>query len=235
VGSRRALLFDTGMGIGDVKKVTGQLTKLPVAVLNSHTHDDHVGGNWQFETVYGMDTEFTRLNARGSSKDAQAEIGPGEICGSLPQGFDREAYATRPWKITEFKHDGDRIDLGGRVLEIIGTPGHTPDAICLLDREQGLLFTGDTYYPGTIWLYRPETDLDAYGASIRRLAALAPRIKTVLGAHNVPIAPAAVLGELVSGFLAVRGGKVTGVAGSAGKVVYRVDGIGFLMRAGNWE
>src|SRR5271168_251764 len=43
VGTQRALLFDTGMGIGDLKKIVKQLTNLPVAVLNSHTHDDHVG------------------------------------------------------------------------------------------------------------------------------------------------------------------------------------------------
>ncbi len=55
VGEKRALLFDTGMGISDIKKVTAELTKLPIVVLNSHTHDDHVGGNWQFDTIYGMD------------------------------------------------------------------------------------------------------------------------------------------------------------------------------------
>jgi glyoxylase-like metal-dependent hydrolase (beta-lactamase superfamily II) len=60
VGGKRALLFDTGMGISDVKKVVSELTKLPIVVLNSHTHDDHVGGNWQFSTIYGMDTDFTR-------------------------------------------------------------------------------------------------------------------------------------------------------------------------------
>src|SRR5580765_1025336 len=47
VGEKRALLFDTGMGISNIKKVVQELTKLPVIVLNSHTHDDHVGGNWE--------------------------------------------------------------------------------------------------------------------------------------------------------------------------------------------
>ena len=52
--------------------------------------------------------------------------------------------------------------LGDRLLEIIATPGHTPDAIALLDKQNGLLFTGDSFYVGPIWLFRPETDLDAY-------------------------------------------------------------------------
>jgi glyoxylase-like metal-dependent hydrolase (beta-lactamase superfamily II) len=148
VGDRRAVLFDTGMGISDIKKVTAELTRLPIVVLNSHTHNDHVGDNWQFETIYGMDTDFTRKNAQGSREDAQAELAPDQICGQLPKGFDPKTYTTPPWKITAYKHDGDRIDLGGRWLEVIATPGHTPDAISLLDRANGLLFTGDTYYPG---------------------------------------------------------------------------------------
>ncbi len=231
VGQKRALLFDTGMGISDIKKVTEELTKLPVIVLNSHTHDDHVGGNWEFATVYGMDTDFTRKNAQGSREDAQAEITPDQICGSLPKGFDPKAYVTRPWKITAYIHDGDRFDLGGRTLEVIATPGHTPDAISLIDRANGLLFTGDTYYPAPIWLFRPETDLDAYAASIRRLAALAPQIKLVLGAHNIPVASPAVLAQLVAAFDAVRAGKLSPNPDSPGKVLYKVGDTSFLMRA----
>jgi glyoxylase-like metal-dependent hydrolase (beta-lactamase superfamily II) len=235
VGDKRALLFDTGMGIGDLKKVVAELTKLPVIVLNSHTHNDHVGDNWEFSTVYGMDTDFTRQNARGSREDAQAEIGPGQICGALPAGFDSKAYATRPWKIAAYIHDGERFDLGGRTLEVIATPGHTPDAISLLDSANGLLFTGDTYYPAPIWLFRPETDLDAYAVSIRRLAALAAQIKLVLGAHNVPVASPTVLPRLVAAFDAVRAGKLepTPAPDSPGKVIDKVDGFSFLMRAPN--
>jgi glyoxylase-like metal-dependent hydrolase (beta-lactamase superfamily II) len=228
LGRERALLFDTGMGIGDLRALIAKLTTLPVVVMNSHTHDDHVGNNWQFDTVYGMDTGFTRESAKGSKADAQAEIAPGEVCGKLPVGFDRAAYATRPWKIAKWMHDGDRIELGGRTLGIIATPGHTPDAICLFDRANGLLFTGDTYYPGTIWLYRPETDLVAYGKSVRRMAAL---VRLVLGAHNVPVADPSVLGELASAFEKVQRHEVTGKAAGPGKVIYSVGRISFLMKA----
>jgi glyoxylase-like metal-dependent hydrolase (beta-lactamase superfamily II) len=231
VGEKRALLFDTGMGISDIKKVTAELTKLPILVLNSHTHDDHVGGNWQFPDVYGMDTDFTRKNALGSQEDAQAEVTPDQICGTIPAGFDPKTYVTRPWKITAVILDGDRLDLGGRKLEVLATPGHTPDAISLIDRANGLLFPGDTYYPAPIWLFRPETDLAAYAASIRRLAALAPQVKLVLGAHNIPVASPTVLGQLVSAFDKVQSGKVPAVPYSPGKVLYKVDGVSFLMRA----
>jgi glyoxylase-like metal-dependent hydrolase (beta-lactamase superfamily II) len=233
VGNTRALQFDTGMGIGDIRKLIAQLTRLPVIVLNSHTHPDHVGGNWQFATVYAMDTEFTRANARGSRAAAQAEIAPGHICGTLPKAFNPETYATRPWKITAYTHDGDRFDLGGRTLEVIATPGHTPDSISLLDRAHGLLFTGDTYYPGTIYLFSPETDLDAYAASVRRLAGLAPEIKLVLGAHNVPVASPTVLPRLAAAFAKVRAGKAASTPDFPGRVIYKADGFSFLMRAEN--
>jgi glyoxylase-like metal-dependent hydrolase (beta-lactamase superfamily II) len=231
IGESRALLFDTGMGISDIESITEELTGLPVVVVNSHTHDDHVGGNWQFDTVYGMDTEFTRKDAKGSREDAQAEITPDQICGALPKGFDPKTYATKPWTISTYIQDGDHISLGSRTVEVIATPGHTPDSIALLDRAHGLLFSGDTYYPGTIWLYRPETDLDAYAKSIEKLAALAPQLKLVLGAHNVPVAHPDVLQRLVAAFDQVRGGKIAPVADSPGKVRYKVENISFLMRA----
>ncbi len=230
-GTRRAVLFDTGMGIGDLKHVTSQLTQLPILVLNSHTHGDHVGGNWQFDTIYGMDTDFTRTNAKGSSKQAQEEIQPGELCGDLPVGFDPKAYVTRPWKISQYLHDGEPIQLGGRVIEVLATPGHTPDAISLFDSANGLLFTGDTYYPGTIYLFAPETNLAAYDASLRRLAVLTPRVKMVLGAHNFPVEPPSVLPKLVEDFEAVRAGNVPAIAAGPGKVRYKASQNSFLMKA----
>ena len=129
-------------------------------------------------------------------------------------------------------HDGDKFDLGGRTIQVIATPGHTPDAITLFDRVNGLLFTGDTYYPAPIWLFRPETDLAAYSASIRRLAALAPQVKLVLGAHNIPVASPDVLGRLVIAFDQVHAGKVLATPDSPRKVLYKIDGFSFLMLAG---
>lgn len=231
VGEKQAVLFDTGMGISDIKKVTAGLTRLPIVVLNSHTHNDHVGGNWQFKTIYAMDTDFTRRNAHGWRQDAQEELGPGQICGQLPAGFDADEYETRRWKIKSYMHDGDRLDLGGRTLEVIATSGHTPDSIVLLDRANGLLFSGDTYYPAPIWLFRPETNLEAYAASIRRLAVLAPQLKAVLGAHNIPVAQPSVLPRLVEAFDAVRSGHVAATPEAHGKVIYKVGDISFLMRA----
>jgi glyoxylase-like metal-dependent hydrolase (beta-lactamase superfamily II) len=228
VGGDKALLFDTGMGISNIEAVVAGLTKLPVSVANSHTHNDHVGDNWRFNDVYGMDTDFTRANARGSREDAQAELAPGEICGALPTGFDAKAYSTKPFHITRWLHDGDSIDLGGRRLHVISTPGHTPDSIALLDEKNGLLFTGDTFYAGPIYLYRPETDLDAYAASVQKLAGIA-HLQLLLPAHNVPVASPSELPKVVSAMQQVRRGEAKPIA-KDGKHEYIFEGFSFLMR-----
>ena len=228
-GTDKALLFDTGMGISNIQAVVSGLTKLPVSVVNSHTHNDHVGDNWRFTDVYGMDTDFTRANARGSKQDAQDELAPEELCGALPVGFDAKAYATKPFHITRWLHDGDKIDLGGRTLKVIGTPGHTPDAIALLDEKNGLLFTGDSFYLGPIYLSRPETDLDAYVVSMQKLAALTPGLRLLLPAHNTPVADPGYLPKVVIAIQRVRRGEVKPVA-KEGKHEYVFEDFSFLMR-----
>jgi glyoxylase-like metal-dependent hydrolase (beta-lactamase superfamily II) len=227
LGDKRALLFDTGMGISNIKKLVEHLTRLPVSVINSHTHNDHVGDNWRFSSVYGMDTAFTRQSAKGSSADSQAEITPDMLCGPLPAGFDPRAYRTRPFRITNWLHGGEKIDLGGRVLEVILTPGHTPDSISLWDAQNGLLFTGDMYYQGPIYLYRPETDLDAYEASIKKMNALGAKL--LLPAHNIPVGDPAVLPRVLAAMEQVRSGKIKPEK-SGDKVEYKFQGFSFLMK-----
>src|SRR5262245_58261721 len=81
LGAERALMFDTGMGLVPLRPVVEQLTKLPVEVLNSHTHFDHVGGNAEFERVLAMDTAYTRANGRGlADAEAGGEVEAGAVC-----------------------------------------------------------------------------------------------------------------------------------------------------------
>src|ERR1051326_804178 len=227
LGEKRALMFDTGMGISNIKKVVEGLTPLPVSVINSHTHNDHVGDNWRFRDIYGMDTGFTRANARGSTADAQAEIVPGEICGELPAGFDPKSYATRPFHVARWLRGGERIDLGGRVIQVMATPGHTPDSISLWDSTNGLLFTGDIYYSGLIFLYRPETDLDAYEASIAKMIGL--NAKLLLPAHNVPVGDPAALPRVLAAMRQVRSGKIQPLKRGT-EWEYKFEGFSFRMK-----
>lgn len=232
VGSRRALLFDTGMGIASIRAVVDQLTPLPVTVLNSHTHYDHVGGNREFSDIMGMDTAFTRERAaKGYFNEVmRAEVRPENLCGPLPKGFDASAYHVPPFRITREVRDGSVLDLGGRKLEVIAVPGHTPDSIALLDRAHRLLFTGDTFYVGPIWLFEPETDFEAYARSTARLAALAGEVDLLLPAHNTPAASPAYLAKLRDAAQAIVAGKIKEASREDGRRRFQFDGFSILTR-----
>ncbi|MCG8466709.1 MAG: MBL fold metallo-hydrolase [Gemmatimonadetes bacterium] len=232
LGDEAALLFDTGMGIGSISGVVDELTALPVTVLNSHTHMDHVGGNAEFSRVLAMDTEFTRERARGRpNRLVRSEVAPSALCRPLPEDVTEDTYHTRSFVVTQYIRDGHVIDLGGRRLEVLAVPGHTPDAIALLDREAGFLWTGDSFYEGPIWLFAPETDLDAYETSMRRLAALSADLTTVFPAHNTPVAAPDGLPRLVEALERVRSGEMAGSVSGPG-VEYSFDDFSLLLRAG---
>ena len=164
LGKSRALLFDTGMGMGDIRRVVSEITAFPVAVFNSHTHHDHVGGNWQFDRIYALNTSYTRVNARGKDHAAVApEVAAAHVCGHWPAGFDTAAYVSRPFRITDTVHNGSIIDLGNRQLRVLAIPGHAPDASALFDSAHGLLFTGDTFYEGPIsYVFSPGADFSMF-------------------------------------------------------------------------
>jgi len=229
VGEDRALLFDTGLGMSPIRTVAEQLTTVPIVVLNSHTHFDHIGGNAEFDRILAVDSPYTRANQRGfPHQELAGEAAPGSFCGGPPDGLDTATYHIRPWTPTGTVRDGDTIDLGGRVLEVLQVPGHTPDSLAMIDRENGLLWTGDTYYDATIWIYVPETDLDSYERSLDRLVALAPSVERLLPAHNTASADPANLIEAARAIRQVRSGSVSGEEQSHHRVVFRFGRFSFL-------
>ena len=231
VGSQRALLFDTGLGMGDIKKVASNLTPMPISVLNSHTHFDHIGDNWEFSDVLGLDTSFTRRNEAGASHaELEDAVVPERFCGSLPSGFVPQKYSIPAFKVTHFVKDGDTIDLGDRQLEVLTTPGHTPDALCLFDRKNRLLFTGDTFYAGPIFLYVPETNVDDYDRSVERLARLEPQLDLLLPSHNFPAEKPEMLRRLAKAFHEVREGKAK-YHQDGDRREYQFDGFSILTAA----
>jgi glyoxylase-like metal-dependent hydrolase (beta-lactamase superfamily II) len=208
LGTERALLFDTGLGIGDIQAVVAGLTELPVVVLNSHSHYDHIGGNHQFDWIFGPDQPYTRGRTNGLDHEVVKEaVAPGWIWKPLPSGFDPAQFATRGYVIDEFVTEGSVIDLGDRSLEVLLTPGHAPDSLCLLDRQRGLLFTGDTFYPAPLYTHIDGSDFDAYRASAHRLAGLAPLVRFLLPGHNVGRVGSEYLIRMATAFDAVAGGE----------------------------
>ena len=140
VGDERALLFDTGMGMAPIKPIIESLTDLPVTVLNSHTHFDHVGGNAEFDNILAVDSPYTRANMKGfSHEEVAGDVIDEAFCNGPPKSLDTENYYTRAWSADNFVIDGQIIDLGNRLIEVIHIPGHTPDALALLDQELSLI------------------------------------------------------------------------------------------------
>jgi glyoxylase-like metal-dependent hydrolase (beta-lactamase superfamily II) len=230
VGRERALLFDTGLGMAPIRPVVEELTRLPVDVLNSHSHFDHVGGNAEFDRILALDLPYTRRNARGfPHARLAAEAAPGALCRGAPKGLDPATYHTRPWKATRAVVDGEKLEIGGRTLEILHVPGHTPDAIALLDRGNGLLWTGDSYYEGPIYLFVSETSLEGYERSMTRLAALVPGLKQLLPAHNTASADPRQLLQVKEAIRQVRTGAAKGTKEQGGRVMFPFDGFSLLV------
>lgn len=229
VGSDRALLFDTGLGIGDIRQVVSDFTPLETIVLNSHTHYDHVGGNHQFEKIYGTDKEFSLDNQRGRPHEGVKEfVGEGWIWKPLPEGFSPADYVSAPFQITHFVSDGEIIDIGGRTFEVVLTPGHAPDALCLLDRENRLLFVGDTFYPASLYAHLHGSDFQSYAETAARLADLEAEVDFILPAHNEPLLKSTYLTAFRDAFQAMRA-EGTPFVMTDGAREYAFDGFSIIV------
>lgn len=225
IGKNKALLFDTGMGLDTISSLVRELTSLPVAVLNSHTHPDHIGGNSEFNDVLAMDTKYTRANAANgyAHNDVKWEVSPASFCLSHLPYEDTARYFIKPFHVSQFIKDGYIIDLGGRKLQVIATPGHTPDAICLYDKQAGYLWCGDSFYEGPILLSDKDTDLKAYQQSINKMAQLAAKSTCVLPAHNLPIAKPTLVIEAAKVFNEIMSGSRKGKSGENNTLVFDCD------------
>lgn len=184
IGRTRALVVDTGSGAANLRDYVRSLTPLPLLVLNTHGHPDHVGANYQFGAVLAPEADFDAI--RSMATPEQMKRFAGMLGGAVVP--EREVFreAAVPLSLTAVK-DGEVIDLGGRRLEVMATPGHTPGEIVLLDRDRKLLFTGDNDN-GLVWLHLPESlPLEAYLVSLEKVQARSSEFTTLFPGHGDPI------------------------------------------------
>jgi len=231
VGTHSAVLFDTGNGLGNIKEVIDQLTDKPVTVINSHAHIDHIGGNFQFDQIASISTDFSIDRSLGvDDVMVKEEASSAALCRPLPAGVTMESHKINPYKITKKIEDGSQLDLGGRKLEVLHIPGHTDDSVALLDRAAGFLWTGDSFYQGPIWLFADETDLRAYHDSIKTLAALTPDLTLLLPAHNTPAVKPTILKDVLAAFEQVISGRAKAIPEWDGVIRFQFEGFSFLLR-----
>jgi len=234
VGDERAALIDSGMGIGRIRPVAESLTDRPIEVVNTHYHWDHSGGNEEFErtAIHELGAEplaegvppqglafyvpmFDLAKERTPALQAVDEGFFSFLSGEttprpLPEGFDPATWAIRPPPASRLLRDGDVVDLGGRSLTVLHTPGHTPDSSCLLDERNGVLFGGDTVNTGPMYAHQVDSNVDDFAASTAGLAELATSVRTVYVAHYSRYATdGRYLVELANGFADIVEGRAT--------------------------
>ena len=127
---------------------------------------------------------------------------------ALPADFDLASWSYQPTTATRTLRDGDKVELGGRDLTVLHTPGHTPDCICLLDERNGVLFGGDTINTGPIYAQGADSDVEAFARSARRLAGLADSVRVIYVPHFTRYAVDPLfLGEVADGFERLAAGE----------------------------
>jgi len=175
IGQARAVLFDSGTPLRDIRPVVASLTDLPVTLIASHLHYDHVGNHHRFSSIAMLDTPRTR-----------AEIEDGWFRPQKSQHLGHLEKFDRPrWRVSEFWAPGSNTDLGNRVITVIHTPGHTDQSVSLLDRGQNLLLTGDYIYEGPLFAFLPDSSPADYLDTARDLLMEIDDETRLLAAHRI--------------------------------------------------
>jgi len=185
IGTEKAMLLDTGIGLGKVSDVVKKMTDLPLIVVNSHHHYDHAGGNAQFKRVYAHKKaiktiqEQNSLQMRKSFFESQKNRREYSGCPT----YDEDIKRIGTFELVPIE-EGYIFDLGDIQLETIFTPGHTEDAICLLDRKNKILFSADTLVstPTLVFDYYSPT-LSVYQKSLQKLWNLKDQFELIFPGH----------------------------------------------------
>jgi hydroxyacylglutathione hydrolase len=214
-GRERCLLIDTGWGVGDLSTLVASLSSLPLTVVNTHGHPDHVFGNGQFGQVYVHAADEAAAHELASSEMRTWAV-DNVLPKPLPADFQFDAWAVAEPGALETIQDGCVFDLGGRTLEVILVPGHTPGSVCLLDRQARVLFTGDSVLPRAIWLHLDESlPLSRFHKGLQRLQTFSDAFDHILPGHadlqSLPLSKD-LLDDLLAGIGRILSGELVGRA-----------------------
>lgn len=180
LGEAQDLLYDTGMGIANIKSVIAEVRRIeslpekPLMVVNSHNHLDHNGGNKEFDEIWTVNdpwairrlTQGVPGGEAGGFVSYWSELTPHPGI-EPPSDFSPQTHGIDPYPINQirFLEDEHDIDLGDRRLTVIRTFSHSPDGIALFNDDAGLFFGGDTFY-GPNYLV---TDAALLAGDLRRI------------------------------------------------------------------
>jgi len=193
-GNEKALLVDTAWGIGNLSALVASLTSLPIIVVNTHGHPDHVSGNYHFEQAY-LHNDDLPIMKKSFNPEARSRIIKRFSNNPLSPHFSEETWINAiPSKMIPLS-ENQQFELGGKTVIVIEIPGHTPGSICLLDVRDRLLFTADSVSEGNILLhFEYSLPLRTYLKGINHLISMNDKFDYIIPSHgNAPIDPAILL------------------------------------------
>lgn len=201
IGKTAAILIDTGLGIGNIRNEVNKLTELPVIVVTTHVHWDHIGGHNLFKDIYvhKNDAEWLREGITLPLSVIKKSIMAEPFSKKPPLEFNIENYKVYTGEPTKVLKDNDIIDIGLRKIRVVHTPGHSPGHICLLEEERGYLYTGDLVYKGTLYAFYPSTDPILFKQSIDKINSF-HGITKILPAHNELNVPVNLINNIKNAF-----------------------------------
>ena len=185
-GQKKDILFDTGMGLANIKDAL-PFPNRNIQVILSHTHWDHMGGVTELDdvSVFNHPYETDRLR-KGWNSEEMTGFTLENFFTEVPASFHSDTFSLSGIDKYTTLSDGERIDLGGLTAIVIHTPGHTPGGISLFIEETGCLFTGDTLYPGPEYLHMNESNPNDYFKSLERLnEQLKGNVNAIFPGHNI--------------------------------------------------
>lgn len=174
LGEKKAILIDTGLGIGNIKKVVDDLTSLPIEVYSTHFHWDHIGGHKYFSniTIHKEEKKWMEEGIPLSLSTIKSEIIKEPFSKKPPETFKIDEYKLFSGKPSQVITSDFLINAGNREILALHTPGHSPGHISFYDKKTRFLFPGDLFYMGIIYINYPSTDPEKYYGSIQKLANL---------------------------------------------------------------
>lgn len=157
LGKKKAALIDTGIGLGSLKSCVQEITDLPLIVIGTHGHLDHLGGAGEFDQVYLNPLDFTLacgINARSWYDYAKANY---EIINPQKKWTFEMSDFQRVKTSGYVPLNGREIfDLGGITLRLLPMPGHTQGSETILLEEARTVIFGDACNPG-VFLFGDES------------------------------------------------------------------------------
>lgn len=201
-GLERAVLIDTGLGVSNIRSVVAELTTLPIMVVTTHVHWDHIGGHQHFDDIAVHEAEKDWLSVRFPIPLDAVKKNLTMLPCAFPEGFNIDAYQIFQGMPQRILHDGDRLDLGGREIHVIHTPGHSPGHCCFYEPERKYLYSGDLIYKGCLYAFYPTTDLRLFYESVRKIQDY--KIEKVLPGHHQLEIPVSLVTEIEAGFAQIE-------------------------------